>query len=58
MKASLLFLCLFVSSSAAVLAQGHRERDPLDGIDIMSLVIGLVIGVIVGYLLGTRMTKK
>ena len=56
MKASLLFLCLFVS--AAVLAQGHRERDPLDGIDIMSLVIGLVIGVIVGYLLGTRMTKK
>lgn len=58
MKATLLFLFLLFSSSAAVLAQGHRETGPLGEIDIMSLVIGLVIGVIVGYLLGSRMTKK
>lgn len=58
MKTPLLFLFLLLSSSAAVLAQGHRETDPLNGIDITSLVIGLVIGVIVGYLLGSRMTKR
>ncbi|GAB2787524.1 hypothetical protein GCM10027275_35390 [Rhabdobacter roseus] len=58
MKNTLLFFCLFVLSASGVMAQTHRDREPLEGLDTISILIGLVVGVIIGYLIGSRMAKK
>lgn len=58
MKNALLVTCLFVISAVTAIAQPHRDTDPMDGIDITSIIIGLVIGLIVGYLIGSRISKK
>ena len=58
MKNTLRIFCLLALSASGVLAQTHRDREPMGGLDTISLLIGLVVGVIIGYLIGSRMAKK